>query len=93
MSHGDAGSLGAVSESGPTTFKKAGGTRVLTITLNQGATLTDVENFLRSFTFSTSKMDPKKGPLGRNITVQVFDRSAGQGTPSNVVTTQIRAFK
>jgi hypothetical protein len=86
----NASSLGQVTESGPTTFKKAAGTHKLTIDLNPSTTVAEVEAFLRSFTFSTKKFDAKTSNLGRKIDVQVFDRQ-GAGTPSNLVTTQIRA--
>lgn len=83
-----AAGLGTIVESGPTTFKKAGGTHTLTITLNPGVTAASVEAFLKNFHFSSKKMDTAKHPLGRKIEVQVFDH---QGTASNKLVTQILA--
>lgn len=83
-----ASSLGTVVESGATSFKKAGGTHTLTITLNQGVTAANIEAFLHSFRFSSKKLDTAKRPLQRHLEVQVFDR---QGAASNKVVTQLQA--
>jgi 5-hydroxyisourate hydrolase-like protein (transthyretin family) len=88
---GNASSLGTVQVSGATDFRKAGGIHTVTITLSSGITDAEVQAFLRGITFSTKKLDPKKGAtLGRKIDVQVFDRH-GEGNPSNVVSTNIVA--
>lgn len=91
-SFGNASSLGTVASSGATEFRKAGGTHTITVTLNAGVTDLQVQNYLRSITFSSKKMDPAKKPLGRKLDVRVFDRE-GAGTPSNLLTTQIVAQK
>jgi hypothetical protein len=85
----DPSSLGSIVDSLPS-VKKAGGLRTLTITLDAGVTAAEVQTFLRSISFKTTKFDPAKGTLGRKIDVQVIDRQ-GQGTPSNKVTTTILA--
>lgn len=81
--------LGTVVDSLPST-RKMGGTRTLTITLNSETTVNQVQSALRSFSFSTKKLDRKKAPPARQINVQVFDR-AGAGNPSNTLTTVIAA--
>jgi VCBS repeat-containing protein len=91
-SFGNTSALGTVTTAGPTDFKKSGGTRTTTITLNAGVTDAQVQDFLRNIKFSSMKMDPAKGSLGRKIEVQVFDRQ-GAGTPSSVLRTQIVARK
>jgi VCBS repeat-containing protein len=87
---GNTASLGTVTTSGPTDFKKASGTQKVTITLNAGVTDAQVQAFLRGISFSTKKIDPAKGSLGRRIDVKVFDR---QGVASNQIATQIVAKK
>ena len=82
--------LGSVSASGPADFRKAGGTRILVISLNNGVTDSQVQDFLRSIAFASTKMDPAKKPLGRRINVRVFDSS---NVSSNVISTEIVARK
>ncbi|MDB5336539.1 MAG: hemagglutination domain protein [Planctomycetaceae bacterium] len=89
---GNSSSLGTVAISGQSDFRKSGGTQKITITLNEGVTDQQVQNFLRGISFSSKKMDPAKAPLGRKIEVQVFNLE-GSGTPSNVITTHILAKK
>lgn len=89
---GNTSSLGTVSISGQTDFRKAGGTQKITITLNEGVTDQQVQTFLRNVSFTSAKMDPAKKPLGRKIEVQVFDRQ-GAGVASNLISTQIVARK
>jgi uncharacterized delta-60 repeat protein len=86
---GNASSLGSVVSSGPTSFKKAGGTRTLTITLNDGVTSADVQAFLRGITFSSTKFDTASKSLGRQIAVTVTDH---QGANSNLLSTTVRAL-
>jgi hypothetical protein len=82
------GSLGSVVISGPTDFRKSSGTRTFSIDLNTGVTDAQVQQFLRSIRFNSKKMDPARNPLGRSLSVQVFDR---QGASSGRIVTQIRA--
>ncbi|MDB5391628.1 MAG: hypothetical protein JWM11_7274 [Planctomycetaceae bacterium] len=89
---GNAANLGTVQVSGATDFKKAGGIHTVTITLNSGVTVDEVQAFLRGITFSTKTLDPKKAALGRKIDVQVVDRHT-PGNPSNVISTEINAQK
>jgi hypothetical protein len=86
------GALGGFTTSGPTDFRKAAGTYKITVQLTDGVTALQVQAFLRSITFSSKKMDPAKGTLGRKMEVQVFNRQ-GSGIPSNVITTQVLAKK
>lgn len=87
VSFANPSSIGTLVTSGPTSFKKLGGTVTQTITLNAGVTVDEVRTFLRSFTFSTKKFDTASKNLGRHIDVTVFD----QQNVSNKVVTQIRA--
>ncbi|MDB5387490.1 MAG: hypothetical protein JWM11_3136 [Planctomycetaceae bacterium] len=85
---GNLASLGTVTQSGATNFKKASGTFNLTITFNPGVTDAEVQQSLRGITFQTAKFDSKNKPLGRKIEVEVID---GRGIPSNKITTTILA--
>ncbi|MDB5336030.1 MAG: Cadherin domain protein, partial [Planctomycetaceae bacterium] len=86
------GALGLFGTSGPTDFRKSGGTYKITVELRGAASAQQVQDFLRSITYSSKQMDPAKKPLGRKIEVQVFNLE-GSGTPSNVMTTHILAKK
>jgi hypothetical protein len=65
-----------------------GSTHKYTLTLNAGVTSNQVENFLRTITFSTSKSGLKT--LSRNIQVSVQDI---HGATSNVVTQVVSVKK
>jgi VCBS repeat-containing protein len=81
--------LGSIVSSIPSA-KKSAVTATLTITLDDGTTVAQVEDFLRSISFKTTKFDSAHKQLGRKIEIQVFDRQ-GAGAASNKVTTTILA--